>query len=283
MVRIFISYAQKDEAFKNELENHLAPLKIQRIIESWNDKEILPGGKREEEIRNQIEKSQLILFLISSDFIASKYSNNDSINRALDKHRNEEAIVIPVILRPTDYSFLEISEIEALPKDGRSISEWPNQDAAWIDVVKEIKRVIDFLNNGSLMLKVPSKPLDTEDGNNDATDGNSNVTFDSNKIKHDTKKKKGSRNKKEGCHDSMLAEIKLNIAKGRTEVALTILLELVEQKGDSDLSNQTILLTARFNKLKKDQNMGIISYDASQKSLVQIDYAILSVLKDLKN
>jgi len=70
MIKLFISYAHEDEKYKEELEKHLKPLQRNGVVESWNAREILPGVVWENEIKTELEEADVILFLISPDFVA---------------------------------------------------------------------------------------------------------------------------------------------------------------------------------------------------------------------
>src|SRR3982750_501461 len=103
MVKLFFSYSHKDEALRNELETHLSPLQRQGVIESWHDRRITAGKEFDSEISRNLEDSQIILLLISSDFIASNYCYEEEMKLALELHKSGRARVIPVILRPCDW------------------------------------------------------------------------------------------------------------------------------------------------------------------------------------
>ena len=71
MHRIFFSYSHKDEALRDQLEVHLAMLKRQGLIESWHDRRIDAGDVLDESISAHLEEAEIILLLVSSDFLAS--------------------------------------------------------------------------------------------------------------------------------------------------------------------------------------------------------------------
>ncbi|NRT58656.1 toll/interleukin-1 receptor domain-containing protein [Sphaerotilus uruguayifluvii] len=96
---LFLSYSHKDEAFRSELVGHLAPLKHQGIILEWTDRQISPGSEWEPEILEKLGQADIVILLISSDFINSKYCYGVELERALEKHRDKSARVIPVIAR----------------------------------------------------------------------------------------------------------------------------------------------------------------------------------------
>ena len=107
-------------------------------------------------IDGQVNTADVILLLVSPDFIASDYCYRREMKRALERHQQGEARVIPVILRPCDWHDLPFGKLLATPKDGRPVTMWPNIDEAFLDVVTAIKRALKDLEQGAK--PVPQKP-----------------------------------------------------------------------------------------------------------------------------
>src|SRR5258708_25682607 len=91
-VEIFYSYAHEDKGFRDDLARHLG----KSYISSWHDREIPAGGKWGEEIDNHLNSADIILLLISSDFLSSAYCSRKEMKRALDRYEIRECQVIPL-------------------------------------------------------------------------------------------------------------------------------------------------------------------------------------------
>ena len=141
--KVFISYSHKDEAFKDSLIEYLSSLKRRGVIEAWNDREIKAGDEWSDEINAHLNDADIVLLLISSSFNASEYCTSTELKGALEKHENSEALVIPIILRACDWQDLPYSKLQGLPKDGRPIQSWGDEDEAWLDVIGGIKKSIE--------------------------------------------------------------------------------------------------------------------------------------------
>ncbi len=141
-VKLFISYAHKDEDFKDELRAHLSGLKQKGLIKEWDDRAILPGQVWDDEIKQNLNEADIILFLVSSAFMASGYINDVELKRAIARHKKGEVLIIPIVVRACDLSSLAISKFQALPKNAKPISSWDDPDEAYVDVVQQLKRVI---------------------------------------------------------------------------------------------------------------------------------------------
>jgi hypothetical protein len=144
-VKIFYCYARKDKVLRDELEKHLIALERSDQVITWHDRKILPGAEWKHEISNQLDTSDIILLLMSPNFIQSDYCYGIEMQRALERHRAGAVHVIPIILRPCDWKAMPLHALQALPEDGKPISKWRNRDDAFQDVVKGIRQVIDAL------------------------------------------------------------------------------------------------------------------------------------------
>jgi hypothetical protein len=146
-LQVFISYSRKDEPLKEELEVHLSPLRRQGLIQPWQDRTIEAGTEWDAQIKAAMETADIILLLVSPYFIASDYINDVELKRAMERHREGSARVIPIILKPTDINGTTIATLQALPKDARPITSWRNPDEAFFDVAKGIRRTVETLRS----------------------------------------------------------------------------------------------------------------------------------------
>ena len=144
---LFFSYSHKDEPLKNELETHLKLLERQALISGWHDRKILPGSKWDQEIDHNLETAQIVLLLISADFIASEYCWGREVRMALERHESGEAIVVPIILRPCDWQSAPFAMLQGLPREMKPITSWTDRDAAWTDVSLGIRAIAEKIRN----------------------------------------------------------------------------------------------------------------------------------------
>ncbi|HYY57088.1 MAG TPA: TIR domain-containing protein, partial [Pyrinomonadaceae bacterium] len=142
-VEVFYSYSHKDERLRNKLDNHLSLLQRQGLIKEWHDRMIEAGGDWENEINEHLDTARIILLLVSDDFIASDYCYSIEMERALERHQNEEARVIPIILRPVDWESSPFAKVQALPKDGKAVTQWKNRDEAFKNIAQGIRKIIE--------------------------------------------------------------------------------------------------------------------------------------------
>ncbi|HTN84269.1 MAG TPA: toll/interleukin-1 receptor domain-containing protein [Sorangium sp.] len=144
-LRLFFSYSHGDEALRDELETHLALLKREGLLQSWHDRRIGAGDEWAGQIDRNLDEAEVILLLVSADFLASDYCFDKEMKRALARHDAGQAHVIPVVLRKADWRSAPFARLLALPKDGRPVTLWQDRDEAWTDVALGIRRAIETL------------------------------------------------------------------------------------------------------------------------------------------
>jgi len=153
-VKLFISYAHEDEVHKNNLVTHLSALQRLGVLEAWDDREIMAGQNWDTAIKTSLEQADIVIFLISADFIASEYIHDVEIENALKRYKAGQQIIIPVLVRACDFSSLHLSRFQALPTGAKPITSWDNLDEAWLNVTEGIKKVSTEMRGESLTEKV---------------------------------------------------------------------------------------------------------------------------------
>jgi hypothetical protein len=154
-MKLFFSYSHADEPLRDELEKHLAMLKRQGVIEAWHDRRILAGDPIDPRIDAELEAAEIVLLLVSADFLASEYCYDREMGRALERHTAGEARVIPVILRPCDWHHAPFGDLLSTPKDGKPIVKWPSQDEAFLDVVRAIRAAATAMGSTTITASAP--------------------------------------------------------------------------------------------------------------------------------
>lgn len=129
----------------DRLHAHLAMLRREGGIADWYDREIPAGGSIDREITTQLDSSQLFLALVSPDFLNSRYCYDNEMTRAIQKHETGRIVIVPIILEPSDWLSSPLNQFKALPRDGKPISEWTNENAAMLDVVTELRRLVQSM------------------------------------------------------------------------------------------------------------------------------------------
>lgn len=142
-VTVFICYSHEDAQLKAALVKHLFPLKQLGIVAEWHDRKIAPGEDWAQKISENLEKADIFLLLVSIDFINSSYCYDVELKRAMERHTDDEAIVIPIILRQCIWNHTAFAALQALPKDAKAVSAWEDRDDALTDVASGVRQVAE--------------------------------------------------------------------------------------------------------------------------------------------
>lgn len=240
--KLFVSYSRIDVEYLEKLKVQIKGLKRNGLIEEWSDQQINPGVVWEDALKYELETADIILFLVSSDFIASDYIHDVEISKAIERHNKGEVIIVPVIIRPCDFASLSISKFQALPQNAKPVSRWEDKDEAWLDVLQGIKRIIEGFEKMTSNIKKKNPNGDTATDNSES--------------------------------------LKMKIADGDIQKVINGLLKITKDKDNSHY-NSVIMQSGKFNRLKKEVQDGLISGEQQRISTSKIESALLAIVDEL--
>lgn len=143
---IFISYSHKDARFRDELRGALAAHELAGEIKLWDDTCIIPGQRWEQSILRKLETADIVIFLLSNDFIRSDYCTQKEMKRALERDADGECAILSVVIRACPFTKLELGQIQAIVPHGKPVIEHRHRDSAWYEVSKQLDRVLKRFN-----------------------------------------------------------------------------------------------------------------------------------------
>jgi formylglycine-generating enzyme required for sulfatase activity len=144
-IQVFFSYSHRDEDLRDELAKSLKLLERQGIIQSWHDRRISAGTEWAKQIDGNLNSADIILLLVSANFLDSDYCYDLEMKRAMARHEAKEARVIPIILKPCRWQRADFGGLQALPKDGNPVTNWKTHDDAFVNIVEGIEQVAEEL------------------------------------------------------------------------------------------------------------------------------------------
>jgi TIR domain len=162
-VKISFCYAHEDEAHLNKLKTHLKPLQRESLIDIWHDRDTSAGAEWEQVIKEQLNKAQIILLLVSPNFMESDYCYSNEMKQALERHERREVRVIPIILRPTRWRKSPFAKLQALPKDAKPVTNWSDPDEVYRNSIDGIHSVIEELVSGEKDILECGEPLSLDE------------------------------------------------------------------------------------------------------------------------
>src|SRR6266851_152787 len=146
---IYIACAPEDRAMRKKLETHLSGLQRLYQFTWWHKYLVDAGHERRREIEVHLQRADIMLLLISPDFLKSDECFNVEMLSALKRLDTEEARVIPIIVRPTPHwEEQPFGKLQVLPRSTEPITTWPNRDQAYEEIAEEIGNIIKALQPG---------------------------------------------------------------------------------------------------------------------------------------
>lgn len=144
-LRVFFSYSRRDKDMKQRIDIYLSNLKREGKIETWNDEKIPAGGEWEGKIAEELRASDIILLLITQDFIASEYIWKTELPAAMERHESKRAVVIPIICRAVDdFKKMPFARLNVLPRNAEPINS-PENGVALSEVARGVRQIVEAL------------------------------------------------------------------------------------------------------------------------------------------
>lgn len=164
-IKIFIAYARKDKQMVEEVEKDLIDAK-RHVGISWYSINISAGIDWQEENEKRLNSAQVILLMVSRDFLGSDYSYSNQVQQAVTRHQMGQARVIPIILRPCDWNKSPFGRLMPLPEDGKPVTKWKNRDDAYLSIKRGILEAIALLQSQPLPGNIINFPSNSHKDSN---------------------------------------------------------------------------------------------------------------------
>jgi hypothetical protein len=159
MSNLFISYSHVDTNVLDRLHTHMAILKQEGKVSAWFDREILPGGDLDFSINEKLIAADIFIAIVSPDYLHSKYCYQIEFKAALSRMEAGELVIVPIIAEPCDWQASPFGKMKAIPTDGKAISDWVNKNTAYLNIIQELRRLLEaqgLVNKTSLLPHSPS-------------------------------------------------------------------------------------------------------------------------------
>lgn len=144
LIKVYLSYAPEDNEVQKRLRKHLDIIEYPGLEVDLKDGTIGPGQEQKQIIEKHLQEAQVILLLVSVDYLTSVKSNIKlEIAQAVQRHHREEARVIPIVVKSCLWKYAPFANLEVLPLDKIPIDRAINTDEALVGVAEAIKAAIE--------------------------------------------------------------------------------------------------------------------------------------------
>ncbi|HYD69439.1 HEAT repeat domain-containing protein [Azospirillum sp.] len=146
-VSIFVSYAHADAKWLKQLDPHLNGLRLHAQVECFDDRQLLGGDAWDAVIKEALDRADIVLLLVTANFIGSKYIHKVELPAALKRREQDGCVVVPVLLDDCAWEVLKIDEINFLPKDGegalKPVTDWGRKAKALTQVTQNVLKLVE--------------------------------------------------------------------------------------------------------------------------------------------
>lgn len=140
---IFYSYSRHDLTLMTELDGWLSEMRSQGLIKTFWDRRIDPGREWHSEITEELKDADIVLFLVSPNFLASRYCQQIELPKTLELHNYNLVRAIPIILCSCEWHETSLGRLQAIPNGVIPIADWSNRNEAWKEVTRSIYLVVE--------------------------------------------------------------------------------------------------------------------------------------------
>ena len=141
-LRLFLSYSHKDTGLRDVFQENLALLEQDGLVQSWFDGKILPSAEWDKEIRRELEEADFIVFLVSTNFLASAYIRGVEMNRAVARREAGEAELVSVVLENCAWHGRDFTKYQFALPGNKPVRKWGRYRDAFNEVEKQLRQLI---------------------------------------------------------------------------------------------------------------------------------------------
>lgn len=162
-ITVLSLYDPKDKGLYDQLQKFLFHLFLQEGVIQLREEDILPGSDRSLELYQYVQRASLILFLVSSDFMATHFHKSTSVQQALARHEAGQVTLIPILLRPVNLEGTLLASLQCLPLNDKPVTKWENRDEAFLAITKGLQQLLSEMKSNTQEEpdegKTPVKPV----------------------------------------------------------------------------------------------------------------------------
>lgn len=252
--RVFISYAAQDRSYRDELLLHSRPLIDSGLCKILNASEELLAGKNwSAKLAQQLESAEIVLLLLSSDYLNSEYLKKSEMTRSFEEDRKGLKFIIPIIVRPVDWQGLPIDRYAVLPKDGLPMSFWPEEERSKVwekDVIEPLRRFLKGTDLSKLRKEQKLSAVPTAATPSEVV--------------------------------AMNQTIEQMITEGELEAAILKLLEWAKSQNDLKTANTLALIYARHKSLQRQFQHNLFSFQEFKSAESRVTLSLLTTMDEIK-
>lgn len=139
---IFICYCREDGEWLHRLHPFIKIALGE--VELFTDQDIEPGERWETRIREQIERADIAILLLSIDALTSDFIWRVEIPLFQHFQRERGLRIIPILLRPCPYTQVDwLRDLQVWPADGRALAGRENIEEEMTNIALRLVKLVE--------------------------------------------------------------------------------------------------------------------------------------------
>ena len=152
---LFVCYSHANEKLVKELKPSLTILERRGYIAPWRDTDLVPGEDWDETIKERLAHAELVLFMVSRQFLASGYITTEERPLAMQLMNEGKTVVVPVLLSACTWETENFARLENLPDKGKYVTDYRPHEQAWTMVEKGIMKAVEKFRSDRKIRDMP--------------------------------------------------------------------------------------------------------------------------------
>jgi len=140
--RLYLSFVEEDLKAFQKFRKHLSLLEDRGLVEIWSKDETLPGTNVNEEIKKQLNRADMVLFLVSIELLTDPDIRKLELKVALQRVKKKQTQILPILYRRCAWTLTDLGKFKPFPNNGRFVDMWKNEDDAWTTVLEQIHALL---------------------------------------------------------------------------------------------------------------------------------------------
>ncbi|MGB1207403.1 MAG: tetratricopeptide repeat protein, partial [Chitinophagales bacterium] len=139
-ISIFTAYAAADKDYADKIKKKMKYLVRPKKVRFLDRESVKIGGEVELSIQKYLSEAQIILLLLSDDFLDCDVLYERELKTAIKRHKANEIKVIPIKCRPCIYKGSSFEGLQSLPRTADAFIEnyTTNKEQVFTDIAQKI-------------------------------------------------------------------------------------------------------------------------------------------------
>lgn len=170
-MNIFVLYTPEDAHYWQQLQKHLAELQRQNVISTYHEGSMTAGSTIAAEMQTYLDRADMVLLLVSPDFIAS-----DRQYHYAEQAQNAQKRIVPILVRPCMWQDPAWGKLAPLPTSGKAVSQYDKADDGFFEVAQGLRKLIEPDWEGEVITEIPPPKHSVTHHNTSVDQSNKNQT-----------------------------------------------------------------------------------------------------------